>query len=96
MHGTYHEYYKKVFGEIGQCACGTGDCRVTDFRVTELGSPIGYDIVVYRQWMPVGEKVWIPKSEDVPRQLRTERAHVCAYAVGGINIPCAIINAIQI
>lgn len=91
-HQQYHLYYQKVFGEIGQCACGYGDCRVTDWRQTKLGSPTGYDMIVNRHWIPLPETVWMPKPWQIPTALQQDRGHVCSYgAVGQELIPCAII-----
>ena len=95
-HGNYHYLYQAVFGELGHCSCGSGDCRVTDFRETLLGSPVGYDVIAYRHWLPLPADVWIPLPEQVPPELRTERAHICAYGnASSCTIPCAIINVAQ-
>ena len=92
-HEAYHPFYQRVFGQLGQCACGDGECRVTDWRSTRLGSPKGYDVIVLRYWCALPPGVWIPAKEQIPKELRLERAHVCAYGpIGGILIPCVIIN----
>jgi len=48
-HDQYHDLYQEIFGRILGCSCGAGDCRVTEYRPTILGSPLGYDVVAYRQ-----------------------------------------------
>lgn len=97
-HKLYHDpYYLLVFGELVACTCGTGDCRVTDWRDTKLGSPKGFDVVVARQWCALPGDVKIPDPLQIPKDFRkalaVERAHVCAYFNGGsLYIPCVIIN----
>jgi len=98
-HHEYHPFYEVVFGP--HCRCGDGDCRVTDWRETKLGSKIGYDVLVNREWYPLPDDVYIPPPHLVPTELRRERAHICAYiftsasVLLGISIPCAIINVTQ-
>ena len=97
-HDLYHDQYKKVFGE--HCGCNRGECRVTDWRRTQLDSPVGYDVVAYREWVPLRNDVWMPDPKQVPSELRHEWAHICAYPphtdhhMGDIRVtvPCAIIN----
>jgi hypothetical protein len=93
-HKRYHPYYQALFGKLGHCACGTGECRVTDWRMTILNSPIGFDVIVERNWWPLPGNVWMPKAGDpIPPELFKERAHVCAYGRGAeIIISCALIN----
>ena len=94
MHAKYHNpYYQNLFGVLGKCSCGSGDCRATDWRETTLGSPKGYDVVVNRNWCALPAGTWIPEPQQVPHELLFERAHVCAYVSGAeILIPCALIN----
>lgn len=92
-HAEYHEAYQKVFGELLRCSCGAGDCRVTEYRPTLLGSPLGFDVIAYREWLPLPADTKIPPPEKVPAILRQEQAHICAYEVGYTLIVCAIINA---
>lgn len=94
LHDKYHRYYEIVFGEILECACGAGDCRVTYWRQTKMGSPHGYDIVLLRRWEPLPAEARMPKPEEIPPQLLTEWAHVCVYNENyePVSIPCVIIN----
>jgi hypothetical protein len=97
-HDLYHDQYQKVFGE--HCGCNRGECRVTDWRKTQLDSPVGYDVVAYREWVPLRNDVWMPDPKRLPSELRREWAHICAYPphtdhhMGDIRVtvPCAIIN----
>jgi hypothetical protein len=99
-HDLYHEHYQKVFSNSGHCGCGHGECRVTNWRKTQLGSPIGYDVIAYREWVPLPKEVFMPEAKDVPPELRREWAHICAYPghadhhMGDVRttVPCAIIN----
>ncbi len=79
LHDKYHNLYQQLFADVGKCSCGVGDCRVSDWRETILGSRHGYDVIVDRVWHPLPDKVWIPLPHQVPRELRQERAHVCAF-----------------
>jgi hypothetical protein len=91
--------YKKLYAG-GKCACKAGYCRPTKWRLTELGAPSGYDILVNRQWMPVPEGA-LHNEKTLPPELWAELmkdadAHVCAYpdesVVGfGQRIECAIV-----
>src|SRR4051812_19639771 len=50
-HDPNHDDYQTIFGQRGaKCACGTGDCRVTDWRTTRFGSVLRYDVIVNRRW----------------------------------------------
>jgi hypothetical protein len=97
-HELYHDEYQKVFGD--RCGCRHGECRVTDWRKTQLDSPVGYDVIAYREWVPLRQDVWIPDFTQVSSELRREWAHICAYPphtdhhMGDIRVtvPCAIIN----
>ncbi|MDE2071610.1 MAG: hypothetical protein KGI70_02685 [Patescibacteria group bacterium] len=97
-HAEHHADYQTVFGS--HCGCGDGECRVTVWRKTTLGSPKGFDVVVERRWWPLPANVWMPDPEnvEVPLGLRLDRAHVCAYSTDGYTmypyplIRCAIIN----
>ena len=94
----YHDEYQKVFGD--RCGCRHGECRVTDWRKTQLDSPVGYDVIAYREWVPLRQDVWMPDLTQVSSELRREWAHICAYPphtdhhMGDIRVtvPCAIIN----
>lgn len=96
-HDLYHEAYQRLFGEQGHCLCGVGECRVTDWRETELKSPRGYDVIVNRLWLPLLLSVWMPDElTKIPAVLLRERAHICAY--GPLNNPtiaCAMVNVTQ-
>ena len=92
-HELYHPYYQQVFSP--HCSCGVGDCRVTDWRLSELGSVHGYDVIVDRAWYPLPNDVYIPPPQLVPSALRQERAHICAYRLLDTSIPCAIINVTE-
>ncbi|HUO50076.1 MAG TPA: hypothetical protein VMU25_00675 [Candidatus Paceibacterota bacterium] len=106
-HEMYHESYQKVFGALGRCSCGTGDCRVTNWRETQLGSEKGFDVIVKRQWWPLPGNVWMPGANDshvIPVELYNEWAHICAYETTVFNqslglktqvIACAMINKKQ-
>ena len=97
-HELYHDEYQKVFGD--RCGCRRGECRVTDWRKTQLDSPVGYDVIAYREWVPLRQDVWMPDFTQVSSELRREWAHICAYPphtdhhMGDIRVtvPCAIIN----
>src|SRR6516225_8301648 len=97
-HELYHDEYQKVFGD--RCGCRHGECRVTDWRKTQLDSPVGYDVIAYREWVPLRQDVWMPDLTQVSSELRREWAHICAYPphtdhhMGDIRVtvPCAIIN----
>ena len=94
-HKEYHDDYAQVFGKY--CRCGEGECRATIWRRTQLQSPIGYDVVVDREWRPLPPNVYLPPSDKIPQALRNDPAHVCAYSglYAGkeiVLIPCAIIN----
>jgi hypothetical protein len=97
-HKLYHDEYQKVFGD--HCGCDRGECRVTDWRKTQLDSPVGYDVIAYREWVPLRKDVWMPDFTEVSSELRREWAHICAYPphtdhhMGDIRVtvPCAIIN----
>ena len=97
-HDLYHDEYQRVFGD--HCGCRQGECRVTDWRKTQLDSPVGYDVIAYREWVPLRQDVWMPDSKQVSSELRREWAHICAYPphpdhhMGDIRVtvPCAIIN----
>ena len=52
-HGLYHDAYQKLFGDLGHCGCGHGECRVTEWRKTQLDSPLGFDVIAYREWVPL-------------------------------------------
>jgi hypothetical protein len=30
-HELYHDEYQKLFGDLGRCGCGHGECRVTEW-----------------------------------------------------------------
>ncbi|HTR18764.1 MAG TPA: hypothetical protein VMH91_02170 [Candidatus Paceibacterota bacterium] len=97
-HDLYHPSYQKLFGEIGNCTCGDGECRVTDWRETTIGSPKGYDVIVDRHWLALPGDVWMPDDpKTIPKDLLRERAHVCAYNYGIFPlISCALINTTQV
>lgn len=97
-HWPNHGDYQATFGDKHKCACGTGDCRVTDWRETQLGSPTGYDILVDREWVAVPADTFMPLPNEVPRGLLLRRAHVCAYVDSTtrmLKIPCALIIKTQ-
>ncbi|MDR3571648.1 MAG: hypothetical protein P4L81_05665 [Candidatus Pacebacteria bacterium] len=99
-HDLYHADYQALFGASGHCSCGSGDCRVTIWRETKLDSPMGYDIVAWRNWYPLPANVWMPDtSSNIPLELYREWAHVCAYRIGynsnAPTIACALINKKQ-
>jgi len=94
-HDVYHPAYQELFGRLGRCSCGTGDCRVTDWRFTQLGSKHRFDVVIKRRWWPLQDLTWMPENHSVvPKILFKERAHVCAYGetLGEPIIACALIN----
>jgi len=99
-HELYHDEYQKLFGDLGHCGCGHGECRVTEWRKTQLGSSLGFDVIVYREWVPLQNNCWMPSPEQVPTKLRREWAHICAYQphadhhMGNITVSvrCALIN----
>lgn len=99
-HELYHDLYQKLFGDAGHCGCGHGECRVTDWRKTQMDSPLGFDVIAYREWVPLQNNCWMPRPEQVPEKLRHEWAHICAYPghvdhhMGNIttSVRCAIIN----
>jgi hypothetical protein len=99
-HGLYHDAYQKLFGDLGHCGCGHGECRVTEWRKTQLDSPLGFDVIAYREWVPLQKHCWMPDPEQVPASLRHEWAHICAYQphadhhMGNIttSVRCALIN----
>ena len=64
-HELYHDEYQKVFGD--RCGCRHGECRVTDWRKTQLDSPVGYDVIAYREWVPLRQDVWMPDSNKCRR-----------------------------
>jgi hypothetical protein len=99
-HELYHDEYEKLFGDLGHCGCGHGECRVTAWRKTQLDSDLGFDVIVYREWVPLLNNCWMPEPEQVPAKLRREWAHICAYQphadhhMGNITVSvrCALIN----
>ena len=99
-HGLYHDAYQKLFSDLGHCGCGHGECRVTEWRKTQLDSPLGFDVIAYREWVPLQKPCWMPDPEQVPASLRHEWAHICAYQphadhhMGNIttSVRCALIN----
>jgi|GEM_PF-1979211 hypothetical protein len=95
-HQRYHASYKRLFGEIGNCLCGDGECRTTDWRESKE-SPMGYAVIVCRKWIPLPADTWMPtKGSEIPLDLFAERAHVCAYGTYDMPvIACALINATQ-
>lgn len=96
-HERYHPAYQKLFGILGKCSCGDGDCRATVWRYNST-SPWRYDILVERDWYPITGSTWMPDdSTPVPAELFEELAHVCAYPAivnlrRTMNIACALIN----
>ena len=97
LHWVYHPGYQKVFSELLQCSCGVGECRVTRWRKSKLGSPRGFDIIVNRQWRPLPVATKMPSPEQMKQapELYREFAHVCAYNDEDGDTPtieCAIIN----
>lgn len=99
-HEKYHPCYQELFGKLGHCSCGDGDCRATVWKANSK-SPKGIDVVVNRGWRPLPANVWMPPEDSavVPPELLREWAHVCAYETGGgygvpagLTIPCALIN----
>lgn len=90
--------YKKVY-DAGKCACRSGYCRATNIRLTEYGSPTGYDIKINGAWHPVPMEAMQNEhtlSRELMRNLFYDgtMAHVCAYPdvniPGGQRIECAI------
>lgn len=93
-HDEFHRFYQlsTVFG--GHCFCGNGTCRATIWRPTELRSPVGFDVIIERQWWPLPATVYQPDSMKLPPELFVDKAHVCAESNGdkGPKISCVIIN----
>lgn len=91
--------YQKVYNG-GKCHCRSGYCRPTIFRVTELGSAVGYDILVDGTWIPIPADS-LQNERTLSRELMASlfpgdvQAHVCAYPNEmepyGHLIECAII-----
>jgi hypothetical protein len=96
-HWMYHASYQQLFGALGHCACGDGECRVTDWRTTQLESPKGYDVIYQRSWYALPITAWMPDDPKlIPADLFRERAHICAYVIDRkVVIACALINATQ-
>ena len=46
------------------------ECRVTEWRKTQLDSPLGFDVIAYREWVPLQKHCWMPDPEQVPASLR--------------------------
>jgi hypothetical protein len=91
-HHLYHDEYQRLFSPGTRCPCGTGDCRVTISRKTELKSELGWDVMVDGIWRPLPLNVYMPPWNEISQAMREEPAHICAYGLGAdVKIPCAIL-----
>jgi len=94
----FNDTYRQLYSQ-GKCACKSGYCRPTNIRITELGSPTGFDILVSGVWIPVPQES-LHNERTLPRELwealmKDADAHVCAYPDAskpyGFRIECAIV-----
>jgi hypothetical protein len=93
-HEELHELYQGFFQ--GKCPCSIGECRPTMVRPNAAVPDTAMEVLIDGSWYPVPKDA-VKLRENIPIQLLTYPAHVCArrYYLSGRLAPlieCVIYN----